>query len=632
MRIPPSRRGRRLVWIALAAVLTATGLGVAGMWRWSAHPTLERGWSVYRESRWHDALSLANQRLKEDKNDREGLRLRARAAARLQYDDTTIAAYLRLGSEDAKAEDFFLLGETLFRQGQGAEGEQMWQRALRADPAHAETLSELMRLLARTDRLSEAADLAMRLGEVPGWEARGVAQLGLIRDEQLDLASAVEALKRALRLDPIVHCPDFSTASLRKRLARALLRLGRTDEAEAVLGTVLKPGPDREAEWLLSRVALQRGDRAAALAASQSASSAGPIVSTEPAPYVGSARCAECHGEVNDTQQSSRHARTFYYADEVAALHLPSQTYTDRNDPRVVSTITPVTKPPTLQVVAGPEVIHAVMEYVLGSGRHAFTPIGRDDEGVIRELRLTYYAAVSSWDLTPGHLLRPRDWHGFLGERQSDDSLRQCLSCHTTNSRAVIAKTGLEAADRGIGCERCHGPGGNHVAAVEASFPDFAIGTFPRTASGASPQVMTLCGACHGTRGRQILQDTPAATVRFQATTLTWSKCYEMNAETFDCLTCHSAHGSADQSPAFYEAKCLSCHATQDAGTSAGPSGAASSVSNLARRVACPVNPRLDCLKCHMPKVPSVVPHTTFTDHHIRIHPEAPADSGPGRK
>ncbi|MGO8899047.1 MAG: hypothetical protein ACLQU5_11990 [Isosphaeraceae bacterium] len=76
---------------------------------------------------------------------------------------------------------------------------------------------------------------------------------------------------------------------LRKRLARALLRLHRPDEAEADLRAVLNLGPEREAQWLLSDAALQRGDRATALAAWQSAPSAGAIASTEPAPYVGSA-------------------------------------------------------------------------------------------------------------------------------------------------------------------------------------------------------------------------------------------------------------------------------------------------------------------------------------------------------
>jgi hypothetical protein len=53
----------------------------------------------------------------------------------------------------------------------------MWSRALKADPAHAETLSELTRRFARTDRLAEAAGLTARLGELPGWEARGAALL-----------------------------------------------------------------------------------------------------------------------------------------------------------------------------------------------------------------------------------------------------------------------------------------------------------------------------------------------------------------------------------------------------------------------------------------------------------------------
>ena len=74
----------------------------------------------------------------------------------------------------------------------------------------------------------------------------------------------------ALRLDPKVHETGFTPGELRKRLARALLQLHDPDEAEADLRAVLILGPDREAQWLLSRAALQRGDRATALAAWQS--------------------------------------------------------------------------------------------------------------------------------------------------------------------------------------------------------------------------------------------------------------------------------------------------------------------------------------------------------------------------
>jgi hypothetical protein len=45
------------------------------------------------------------------------------------------------------------------------------------------------------------------------------------------------------------------------------------------------------------------------------------------------------------------------------------------------------------------------------------------------------------------------------------------------------------------------------------------------------------------------------------------------------------------------------------------------------RRVACPVNPATDCLKCHMPKVDGAAPHSSFTDHQIRVH-RTPASGG----
>ena len=340
MGIAPVRKGGRFVAIACAAVLTAIGLWVAEAWWRSAQP-LERAGSAYHQGRWRDALSLADKRLKENGNDREALRLMARASARLQHDQMTTALYLKLGSENVQAEDLFLLGEGLMRQAKYGEGEQMWRRAATGQSAHAETLSELTRRLARTDRVAEAATMAARLSALPGWEALGAAMLGLARLAEADPASAAEALQHALHVDPNVNDTGFTAQDLKKRLARALLQLHRPDEAEAVLGTDPTLGPDQEAQWLASRAALQRGDRATALATWQKATSAGAISFAEPSPFVGSARCAECHSEIHEVQQSSRHAQTFHDAEQVAALKLPSQTYAEPDNPRIVATVTP---------------------------------------------------------------------------------------------------------------------------------------------------------------------------------------------------------------------------------------------------------------------------------------------------
>ncbi len=204
MAVAPSRTRGWLIGFIGIALLVAAGIGVARVWRLPARP-LAQGWAAYQEGRWRDALRLANQRLKDDRSDREALRLLARASARLQLDQVTADFYVRLGQENAQAEDLFLLGDGLMRQAQYAKGEEMWQKALKADPAHAETLSELSRRLARLDRLAEAALLIERLGTLPGWEARAAARLGLIKLAQADPASAIDELRRALRVDSEVH-------------------------------------------------------------------------------------------------------------------------------------------------------------------------------------------------------------------------------------------------------------------------------------------------------------------------------------------------------------------------------------------------------------------------------------------
>jgi hypothetical protein len=157
---------------------------------------------------------------------------------------------------------------------------------------------------------------------------------------------------------------------------------------------------------------------------------------------------------------------------------------------------------------------------------------------------------------------------------------------------------------------------------------------WPAAATLAREAVTGLCARCHSPRGRSV-QPTDADAVRFQGTTLTWSRCYQESQGGMSCITCHDPHHDAVTSPSHYQAKCLACHGASPE-SDKGDHGRAPVLVEGVRRVTCTVNPTAQCLGCHMPKTHSAVPHTTFTDHDIRAHPPsvqhggaAPGGTGP---
>jgi tetratricopeptide (TPR) repeat protein len=620
--------GRRRTgqWIVFSlGLLSAAG---GGLWWWSTWKSVSAGVTAYGRGEWALASSLAERRLALAKDDPDALRLWARASARMGRHPMARAIYARLRPEDLAAEDHYLLGLGWSRAGQPDAAMNAWRSALGVDPDHVEALHELAQIGMLKAHAVEGGRAAERLARQPGWEVRGNLLLGMLRASDNDPAGAILALEEALRRDPTARLVPSERFSTRKLLARMFLRSGQSSKARETLRPVLDAGPDAEAWWLLSRAYLMEGnaDAAESALARSGTYRADHPVEAEPAPYVGAARCVECHQDISRHVLASRHSKTYLRGPRLGDLPLPDRPLSDPGDPKVSHVIRRVEDRIELETHVPDRILRAVVDYALGSSERYLSLIGRDENGQRRVLRLSYYQSKegSGWDRTKAQMAQPSHIEDYLGKPfNSADEVNECLICHTTVSRSAREQTGPEAADHAIGCEGCHGPGGLHLAAEAVRFTDPAIINPPRTDGAA---YIKSCGHCHSQHHIEMPSaKTDPVWARFPSSTMPESRCYTESGGALSCVVCHDPHRNAETSPAHYGQKCLSCHATSAADRDK------NRVANEGPfRSVCPVNSSGDCITCHMPKVPYTGLHTTFTDHYIRVQKRGAAHSQAG--
>ena len=132
------------------------------------------------------------------------------------------------------------------------------------------------------------------------------------------------------------------------------------------------------------------------------------------------------------------------------------------------------------------------LEYFVGSGT-----VGRSYlfsiDGFLYQAPVSYYSAAQRWDLSPGyqnydrlHLTRPVE--------------PVCLRCHASRLQPLAGTLNGFAdpafLEGGIGCERCHGSGEEHIAKIKTGKIEGGPGVVnPRKLSPERRD--SVCAQCH---------------------------------------------------------------------------------------------------------------------------------------
>ncbi|MFW6182276.1 MAG: multiheme c-type cytochrome [Chloroflexota bacterium] len=294
-----------------------------------------------------------------------------------------------------------------------------------------------------------------------------------------------------------------------------------------------------------------------------------PGVSFEPAEFVGSDACAQCHEGIYEEFQLSGHP---WQLTPVVDGAPPDYPFSEVADPP-----------------QGYE--WADISYVVGG--YNWKALFLDQEGYI--ITGEDEEATTQYNLDNERLEAGDNWEGFhAGE---DNVPYDCGSCHTTGFNARGQQDEMPGiagawAMPGVQCEACHGPGSQHANA-------------PRSFEMTVNRDAEACTSCHV---RDNLDEVTVADGFIQHHE-EYGDLFESKHLVVDCVDCHDPHGGVVQYRQRGEettrVDCESCHF------------------EVARFQDNPIHERItiDCVDCHMPRpIVNAVGDTEEFSGDVRTH------------
>ena len=256
-------------------------------------------------------------------------------------------------------------------------------------------------------------------------------------------------------------------------------------------------------------------------------------------------------------------------------------------------------------------------DLVIGSGRKGQTYLYWDKNDQLYQLPVSFWTELDTWVHSPGYDDRVVNF--------SRPVLPRCLECHASSFEDLRDSSMGNRYNRstyvlGISCEKCHGPGQEHINLQNDKTRKPSDQLIVNTAKLSRERQISLCALCHGglgvakapafsyTAGKE-LEDylhlqapgpNDAVDVHGnQVALLERSHCYQASSMT--CSTCHDVH-VPQRDPAAFAGRCLTCHKVQSCG--------------LFRKSGDRIAGK--CVDCHMPNQTSNVIFSTHDGVQIR--------------
>ncbi len=350
------------------------------------------------------------------------------------------------------------------------------------------------------------------------------------------------------------------------------------------------------------------------------------MLSAQPAAsprYVGSVACQPCHAEIYARWKKTRMANVV------------------RDPKEYPDAITPdLTKPDPLVTFTKDDIA-----FVYGSKwkQRYFKKVGND-----------YYPFPAQWDFT--HQM----WRPYFAANGTDwwtkfypaDNLQRptgplCDGCHSVNYNIETKAV----TEWNVGCEKCHGPGGDHVRQPGRS-------SIVNPARLDSLQANDICIQCHS-QGQPLknpiasqyydwpvgyraglkldnywkledhklgetsfthFADGTAHKNRMQGNDFATSVMYTRGVT---CFSCHDVHGTANNADLLKPATvmCLECHGPNSPN---GPHGITSIEDHTHHKAGSSGN---ECVACHMPQIEQTIADVMVRSHTFKFIPPAATES-----